>query len=453
LHINIEKMRKIRYNIVFITIFFGVIQLACAQLERVFVERYYVSDANDATDVLGGGVVEGSVTYRIFVDLAPGTVLKGIYGDEAHPFNISGSEFFFNNIVDGQTFAKDFIRNRYLENTVALDTWLTLGQTAKKQGNNTYYGVSKEHDDDGTFIGGVNNDGGSESISTGLLINEDPTIGLPLTVADGMDTMTVTPVNWFSNGLVDFMSGFDSTMFGSLVPKTNFYSTSFSLSSDGVTGVNFDQNQIIIAQLTTKGSLEFQINLEVEFEIDGTPTTIYYVGTNTITANNEIYSPFLSYPFQCGCNDPDYLEFNPSFTCLEDGSCQTPIVIGCLDTLACNYDPEANFNVEDLCCYPGWCSNRNIEEVCPKLKGYSSDFTTFPNPVQDAFTLNVISGTNTDIEYILYNYYGVVMRQKKINSAPLNYSETIDLSGIAQGIYHLRVITIHGEQQQLLVKI
>lgn len=79
-----------------------------SQLEKIIVERYYVSDANDATDVIGGVVEEGSVTYRIYVDMLPGTILKSIYGDASHPFNISSTEVFFNNESDGQTFAKDF---------------------------------------------------------------------------------------------------------------------------------------------------------------------------------------------------------------------------------------------------------------------------------------------------------------------------------------------------------
>ena len=94
---------------------------ASAQLEKVIVEKYYVSDSNDATDVSGGGVPVGSTTYRIYLDLKPGTILKRIYGDANHPFSISSSEVFFNNILDGQTFGKDFIKGRYLENTVHID--------------------------------------------------------------------------------------------------------------------------------------------------------------------------------------------------------------------------------------------------------------------------------------------------------------------------------------------
>ena len=47
-----------------------------AQIEKVIVEKYYISDEIDATDLTGGKVDSGSVTYRIYVDLKPGNILK-----------------------------------------------------------------------------------------------------------------------------------------------------------------------------------------------------------------------------------------------------------------------------------------------------------------------------------------------------------------------------------------
>jgi hypothetical protein len=152
-------------TIAILGIFFLSTLNSFSQLEKIIVERYYVTDSNDATDLIGGGVEEGSVTYRIYVDMQPGTILKSIYGDAAHPFDISSTEIFFNNESDGQSFGKDFLKARYQENTVALDTWLTIGQTTRKQGPVTHYGILKYQDDNGSFIGGVNNDGGSELIT------------------------------------------------------------------------------------------------------------------------------------------------------------------------------------------------------------------------------------------------------------------------------------------------
>jgi hypothetical protein len=324
-----------------------------SQLEKVIVEKYYISDANDATDTLGGGLAVGSTTYRIYVDLAPGSVLKKIYGDANHPFSIQSTASFFNHKSDGQTFAKDFIKNRYLEGTVALDTWLTLGQTTKTQSGKTYVGVLKSQDVDGSFIGGVNNDGGSEMISTGLLLNNDVNAGIPLTQADGMDTLVNIPSSWSHFGLLDFSSGNDSTMFGSLQSNLGFVSNNFYLVSSGIKGLIPDSNQILVAQLTTTGELSFNMNIEVDVLVNGVIQTIFYVSSNDTILSGEEYNPYMTYPTTCGCNNTSYLEYNPNATCLEPGACITPIVIGCMDTLACNYDDAVNVSIPNLCCYPG----------------------------------------------------------------------------------------------------
>ena len=423
-----------------------------AQLEKVIVEKYYVSDANDATDTSGGGVPVGSVTYRIYVDLKPGTVLKRIYGDANHPFSISSSESFFNNILDGQTFGKDFIKGRYLENTVALDTWITLGQTAK-QGVKYYYGILKDQDTDGSFIGGANNDGGSAAVASGLLINEDSTCGIPLTSADGMDTLNSAPTNWYNAGVLDFLSGTDSTIFGSLVPMTSFESSAFELSCSGVMGTVADSNQVIVAQLTTLGDLAFKINITVEEMINGIPTLVNYVGTDSLLGDNEVYNSYLSYPYSCGCNNPNYLEYNSSFICYEEGSCITPVVFGCTDSLACNYDPQANLNIQELCCYPGSCAGRNIEEVCPSLMGNDFDINVYPNPTSDDITLNIISGGSSNWTFEVYNTYGSVKLSRVFSSNDLNVVVPLSLVNLDPGMYEIKVSNGEISKHKLFIKL
>ena len=428
---------------------------ASAQLEKVIVEKYYVSDSNDFTDTSGGIVSIGSTTYRIYIDLAPGSILKKIYGDPNHPFEITSTEVFFNNILDGKSFGKDLTKVSLSENTVALDSWITLGQVPKKQGTKTYYGILKNQDDDGSFIGGINNDGGSSLIATGLLINNDPSCGIPLIVSDGIDTMTVTPSSWSEVGVVDFTSGNDSTIFGSLVPKKEFISTGFSLSNSGVTGVNLDSNQIIIAQLTTKGDLSFKLNLEIEQLINGLPTLVKYVAKDTLLVAGEIFNPFLSYPQSCGCDDPDFLEYSSSFVCYLEGSCLTLVKIGCMDTLACNYDPAVNINVEELCCYPGFCADRNIEEVCPSLMGNDFDVNLYPNPTSGDITMNLISGNACNWNYEVYNTYGSVKLSGSFTTtqSELNVVLPLDLSNIDLGMYRLKVSNGDLSKHKLFIKL
>jgi hypothetical protein len=430
----------------------GIALSVSAQLEKVIVEKYYVSDANDATDISGGGVALGSTTYRIYVDLKPGSVLKRIYGDVNHPFSISSTEVFFNNILDGQTFGKDFIKGRYLENTVALDTWITLGQTAK-QGVKYYYGILKNQDTDGSFVGGANNDGGSAAISSGLLINEDPTCGIPLTTADGMDTLNSAPTNWYSAGILDFLSGVDTTMFGSITPQSSFLSSGFELSCSGVQGTVADSNQVIIAQLTTLGDLSFNINITVEELINGVPTLVNYVSTDSLLGENEVYNSYLSYPYSCGCTNPNYLEYNSSYICFQEGSCLTPLIYGCTDSLACNYDPQANLNIQELCCYPGSCAGRNIEEVCPSLMGNDFDINVYPNPTNDDITLNILSGGLSNWTYEIYNTYGSIKLSGLFTSTDLNVVLPLSLSNLEQGIYELKVSNGEVSKHKLFIKL
>ena len=278
---------------------------------------------------------------------------------------ISSTAYFFNNKVDGQTFANNFSKVRLGENTVALDSWLTLGQTTRTAAK-TYFGVLKSADDDGSIIGGANNDGGSAGIADGLLANEDPAAGIPLTTSDGMDTMTAVPNNWADYGIIDLNSGIDSTIFGSVAEGKEFISYNAGLQNSGVTGVNPDSNIVLVAQLTTNGEISFELNVEVT---DSNGISMKYVANDSILLQGEILSRSLKYPFTqvCGCPDPRYLEFISDRDCDALDSCRNLIVFGCMDTMACNFNPDANFNIQSLCCYPGYCNDRDLAVVCPGL--------------------------------------------------------------------------------------
>ncbi len=424
-----------------------------AQLQKVIVEKYYISDTNDATDTWGGGLSAGSTTYRIYVDLAPGSILRKIYGDVNHPFSIQSTSPFFNHESDGQTFAKDYVKNRYLEGTVALDSWLTLGQTTKTQASKTYFGMLKNQDVDGSFIGGTNNDGGSELISNGLLSNNDPLAGIPLTQADGMDTMVTIPTSWTHFGVLDFTTGNDSTIFGSLQISNEFTSNNFFLANTGVSGVIADSNQVLVAQLTTTGELSFQLNIEVDVWNGSSMETIRYVSSNDTILSGEVFNPYLIYPSTCGCNNSNYLEFDPNVACLEPGTCITPIIIGCMDTMACNYDAAVNVNMPNLCCYPGKCNNRDIAIVCPALRGENFEFLVYPNPTSENFFLDVYSGmANEAIQVEVFNTFGVKVYDNAFAPTTMLTGEKLEFSTHEKGVYHIKVQIGEQVQTQLLFK-
>lgn len=426
---------------VFFLQFIFSIMVLNAQVENVIVETYYISDNNDATDTTGGYLEAGSKTYRIYIDLKPGTLLKKVYGDANHALKISSTEIFFNNKADGQSFGKDFSRNRLDENTVALDSWLTLGQITRI-GSNTCFGVLKENDDDGSFIGGTNNDGGSAGISGGLLINSDAAMGISLYNSDGFDTMNSVPSVWGDYGIVDLLSNTDSTIFGSIIPGNQFISNDARLQNLGVGGVDPLLNHVLVAQLTTKGEISFELNIEVE-EFDGTNyQVVQYVANDDVLTGNERISPFLKYPQSCGCTDPMYVEYNAGFACENRDSCRTLVIFGCMDSLACNYDYEANYNISEMCCYPGYCNDRDISVVCPQLgieRVKTSGLKLYPIPASNKLTLQADVNIESKSQLEVYSSLGELVLRENPELTSEILIHQIDVSLLDKGVYFLRL--------------
>ncbi len=425
-----------------------------AQVKNLVVETYYISDLNDATDTTGGYLEAGSVTYRIYVQLEPGSKLRKIYGDANHTLRFSTTTNFFNNKADGQSFGKDFTKNRLGENTVALDSWITLGQTTRLS-SKTYFGVLKSGDDDGSFIGGANNDGGSAAIPGGLLVNSDPAIGLPLYSSDGNDTMTSTPNSWADYGIIDVSSNVDSTIFGSAKICSEFISNNAGLQNSGVSGVNPDSNYVLVAQLTTTGEISFELNLEVE-ENDNVGTRIIkYVADGTSLASDEQISPYLKYPRSCGCTDPEFLEYNPAYSCMISDSCKTLIVFGCMDTLACNYDEFANYHVQSLCCYPGLCNDRDISVVCPLLgieRAQEPNEGIYPNPSHETVNFQFVAEENSNVKYEIYDSLGRLVHEQNVLSYPGLNTTSINISDLDNGLYQFKLVIDNEVRNEKLIK-
>ncbi|MFI5151002.1 MAG: T9SS type A sorting domain-containing protein [Bacteroidia bacterium] len=426
-----------------------------AQLEKVMVETYYISDTHDATDTTGSVLPGHSKTYRIYIDMSPGCKLTKIYGNAAHEFRIGSDSVFYNHTVEGQTFPVNFNSIRFGEGTVPLDTWLTLGQlsTTKPTGK-TYYGVPKTEDRDGSIIGGSHNDGGSLPVAGGLLVNTDPGAGIPLTTKDGLDTMSAAPSGWNNYGILD-VSGNDSTIFGSLKKGRLFSSNAMFLQNNGVEGVNRDSNQVLIAQLTTRGKLFFALNVEI---VDSKGNIFDYVAKNGSDSSNAgvIQSFYLNYPVPCGCLDPNYLEYNSAYGCMDSSACKTIAILGCMDTSACNYDPTANINVQDICCYPGYCNNRDISLVCPTLLvREQSDLPSFliaPNPVEDELNLNLSGITPGAHTYTISDAFGKLVAAGKLEAGNGLEHFQVNTAGLSGGIYFIRLFRSGKSSAKMFIK-
>ncbi len=425
-----------KWIVLFFTLFLTITVNAQDAIIKTFVETYYISDNNDATDTLGGFLQSGSTTYRIYLQLKKACKLLSVYGDANHTIKINSTDVFFNNKDRGKTFGKEIVKTNLSNNTVALDSWITIGQATTTKNGLTYFGIPKSLDKNASFIGGINNDGGSAGIASGLLKNNNSLAGIPITAADGMDTMMNIPSNWVNLGFLDAISGVDSSIFGSIKPGKSFISNSAKLQNSGVSGVDPDSNYVLVAQLTTKGSLSFELNVEI-MNPDGSTTK--YTATRSIDSLTVKHSGWLKFPYECGCIDPAYFEYNSDYICSNPNECVHPIVLGCMDPNACNYDPKANYNVASLCCYPGMCEGRDISLVCPSLKGVFKKMSLYPIPAIDVLTLETNNEITEEIKFAVYNSYGKIQLEKSLGSVSGKINENINVSKLEKGIYLVRL--------------
>ena len=250
-------------------------------LENITVEKYYVSDANDAiTNDIGGVLPVGSVTYRIFVDMLPGYKLQAVYGTPGqngqpdHELRIATTTLFFNNEDRGAT-TPSFSKSQANNNTVMLDSWISVG--AACNGN---FGILKSEDDGDATL--ANPDG--------VLQNTNPDAGIPLTQQDGFLAGTTQPVTTL--GIDAQLAVFDNQNDGTNGPV--FSTTDGAWAAlNGADGPNPATNKVLIAQITTDGILSFELNIQVGIPDQGIIER--YVASNPDTAAGEIFLESLTY--------------------------------------------------------------------------------------------------------------------------------------------------------------
>jgi hypothetical protein len=212
-------------------------------LEQVWVEKFYVSNVADtAQNSTGGTLPVGSVTYRVWVDMKAGYKFTLAYGNSAHPLDITTTTSFFNNQDRGATTPNGITTAQMKKNTVMLGSWFSVGAAASGQ-----IAVPKPNDTNGS-IGNTD----------GILKNNDPSAGIPISSEDGMISGTPQAVTFIgpdpTGGVFDAVSQFghiDSTSNG------GWSSLNGSVGADTT-------NNVLILQLTTDGRLTFHLNVQVE---------------------------------------------------------------------------------------------------------------------------------------------------------------------------------------------
>lgn len=268
-------MKKVVYK--FTLVLFGLL-LSCAGiaqegLEGIIVEKFYVSTkADNAGKMHSGDLPKGSVTYRIYVDLKPGYRFQAAYGSPTHPLFIKSSENFFNHIEAGRIHANIVPERTYKKNVSLLDSWLAIGACGEG-----HLGILKEYDDTlrDEFI----------VFEKGYYRNKKKIT--PLYEKDGMKRAAFLPFpTFFQMDSLAFVLG--SATLSNYLKVTNGAWACLGRGSMGADSLT--TNCVLIAQLTTKGSLSFELNLLI-----GAPngTSQKYVARNPLKEEKELLHPDL----------------------------------------------------------------------------------------------------------------------------------------------------------------
>ncbi len=213
------------------------LQTTAQGLEDILVETYAVSPTPGKAD-------EALTTYRIFADLAPGYALQMAYGDDKHELKILSTADFFNDTVHGEKFGDRVNGDALHQWPTALDTWLTIGAAS-----DMHVGVPKHLDPDGSIIPCPPYPEIAASSS------RDPVPpSATLCAVDGLVRDTSR------NEVVDFRcaTGYLHKVRGGTI-NTNDGAWARLGGSRGVT----PENMVLIAQITTTGTLSFRLNLQI----------------------------------------------------------------------------------------------------------------------------------------------------------------------------------------------
>lgn len=250
-------MRLLAIMIILVHLFCRA-SIAQSGLEGIVIETYYISHGNDSGSP-EFPLPAGAKTYRVFVDMASNWGLQAIFGatnvstGEVDTLIIRSTQPFFNNEGFGSAFGYSISTSLLDENTVLLDSWLTTGRSS-----NGTAGVLKPDDTNGGAPAFPNVDG--------LLQNDDPGAGIPITTSDGnipfASTATWTLIGLFPS---DFFVFENVDLAGDELVILDGAMTSFTTLLQGPNA----SNRVLVGQFTTAGEFSGQLNLQLRNMVTG----------------------------------------------------------------------------------------------------------------------------------------------------------------------------------------
>ena len=255
-------MKKIIFSLALLFLAAGVFAQG---LEGIIVEKYYVSNSADSTGTAnafaGNSLRTGSVTWRLYADLAPGYTLQAVYGvnSPVHNLVFTTTTQFWNNEDLGTTTPGGVSVNNTRKHSMMLDTWFSMGGNASGK-----VAVVKSEDGDGALV--------NSSIPQ-ILQNNDPSAAPPINTTDGMIAGTPATVTFVGFSAPELAVFDNSTNSGSLILNNHSIAV-----LGGVSGPTAS-NRVLIGQFTTNGIFHYELNLQL-----GTPTA----GTENWVASNPV---------------------------------------------------------------------------------------------------------------------------------------------------------------------
>ncbi len=229
---------------------FTFINTLAQGLENVIVEKYYVSESRDTLLSLPGTLPEGSVSYRIFIDMKPGYRLQSVYGAPGHELKLSTTSFFYNHPNYGNYIANMVMDYCLKYNTVMLDSWISVGASSQDS-----YGVIKTHDDTTSTI--VN------TFNPPMLQNHTSIAGIPICVKDGMQFNHGKPPRVSALGIEKLFDALDKLI---VIDSSGYIFTTENGAwgcLGGSQGLDKEANIVLIGQFTTSGDFAFEFNVQL----------------------------------------------------------------------------------------------------------------------------------------------------------------------------------------------
>jgi hypothetical protein len=245
-------------------------------LEGIYVEKYYVADANDTAVFKQAKNLEvGMTTYRIYVDLMPGYRLQAVYGAPGHPLVITSSSPFYNHAEAGTSYASILPERTLKEDVSLLDSWLTMGPSGEN-----HLGIPRNNKE-------VQIDTLLQLPEKYLNSKKAKLKGKTFKESHGMVLSYDMPFPTFFQ-IDSCMKNLGMATLGDSLVINN---GAWAVMGKGAVGADsLTTNMVLIAQLTTSGGLNFELNLMIS-----TPEgkSIKYVAKNPV--DKEKMHPALTY--------------------------------------------------------------------------------------------------------------------------------------------------------------